>query len=392
MYITGPCLIIRNGVTIYTESGLKSSEKTKTGEVKSDLHGKKIDTYMISRMVTMSAKPVDAIANLPAFFGLGLGNIGGSIFTAEITAIALISISLANPGVGLCAAAHNLGPAGTTIAGTIAGVAGSIAPAGVNAAGIVATVIDATHFSIGLNVTHAGTGGTFTPVSVPLQIVSKNDAAIYTYERSGILKAPGLHLGASKGFFSGDMQWAALGSVTKVPTDPAFFKSAVAAAFTDSAFDETKIKRYRYTAAYGDDADFAAMTGQTGFDVAIEYGTGEIPDDNVGIADIILESVTAGVKFIPSNLTEALIDELVNLQDTEALQPGDSVAGDGSKALVIAGADNTTGFTATLNGAGFSDRELMYATGKLRAGEVQAITRRTWTAGAANSLFTFATT
>jgi len=367
MYITGPCIIRRGGISIYTESGLKNALKTKTGDVKSDLHGGKIDTYMISRMMTLSAKPVDAIANLAAFFGLGLTDIGSSIFTAEIAPLSIASVAIGNPAVVTTAAPHNLGPVGMTLGVTLAGVAA--ADPAVNGAQI-ATVTGANTFTIPVAVTTAAAGntGTCTPVSVPLQIVSKNEGMIYTYERSGILKAPGVHLGASKGFFSGDMQWAVLGSLTKEATADGYWQTAIAAAFADATFDETKIKRYRYTAAYGDDEAFAAISAQQGFDVAIEYGTTELSDDNVGVGDIILQSLSATVKFIPSNLTQAQVDTLINLQGADALLPGDSVAKDGGKSLVISGADAASGFTATLNGCGFADSAREYASGKNRFG------------------------
>jgi hypothetical protein len=391
MYITGPCLIRRGGVTIYTESGLKDSLKTKTGDVKSDLHGGKIDTYMISRMVTLSAKPVDAIGNLVAFFGLGLGDIGSSIFTAEITPLAVASVAVAVAGASTVTttAKHNLGPVGSTISVTLAGVV-AVIPNTVNGVQIATITGDST-FTIPVAVTTAATAatGTCTPISIPLQIISKNENLIYTYERSGILKAPGVHLGAGKGFFAGDMQWAVLGSATKTPTDPAFWRSALAAAFGDTSFDETKIRRYRYTAAYGDAVPFAAITGQDGFDVTINYGTTEIPDDNVGVGDIILNSLSASVKFTPSNLTTAQVDQLVNLQGEDALFPGQSISKDGSKPLVITGSDAGSSFVATINGVGFADSELDYATGKLRFGALTGTTRRTWTDGVGNSLFTF---
>lgn len=387
-YLTGPCLLRRGGVSIFFESGLKVATKSKSAEVKSDLHGGKIDEYLVSRMITLSGKPVDAIANLSAFFGLTNANVGESIFKG--TARTITSISLANPGVATFAAPHNLGAVGTTITGAAAGVAGGILPTTVNGT-LTLTVLTSTTASIGVNVTAAGTGGTFTPEAEPLQIVSKNDAAIYTYSRGGILKCPNVHLGAGKGFFSGDLQLACLGSLTKTQVSPTYWKSAVSTAFADTTFDETKIRRYRYTAAYGA-APYDAMTAQGGFDVMIDNTTVEIPDDNFGVGDIILSGVTAGCKFTPSNLTEAQVDTLLNLQDTTAILPGDSFAKLGTTNLVISGTDAVGSFTATLLGAGFKDSQLEYAVGKLRTGEIMAMTRRTWTAGAANALFTFVAT
>lgn len=384
-YITGPAILRRGGVSFYFQDGIKLGLKSKTGQVQSDLHGKAIDTFLISRMGSVSGKPVDAIANLSSFFGLGISNVGESIFKG--TSRSLTSISLATPGVITFAAAHNLGPAGTTITGTTAGIAGGVAPAEANGT-LTLTITDATHATCGIAISSAGTGGTFTPDSEPLQIVSKNDAAIYTFERSGIMKAPPVHLGAGKGFFGGNVEFAVLGSATKAATAADYWMSAVSVAFADATFDETKFRRYRYTAAYGS-TPYDAMRGQDGFDVAIDYSTEEIPDDNIGIGDIIFTGVTASAKFTPSNLTQAQILTLLKLQDAAALRPGDSISGAGATDLVITGTDATTSFTATLKSAGFTDADLQYATGKLRAGEIQAVTRRTWSAGTAASLFTF---
>lgn len=382
-YLTGPAIVRRGGVSIYFENGLTRAVDTKTGKVASDFHGKAIDTYMISRMITISGKPVDAIANLSTIFGLGISNIGESIFKG--TARTITSISLANPGVVTFAAAHNLGPAGTTITGTIAGVAGGIAPSTVNDTHTL-TIINATTASCGVNVTSAGTGGTFTPDSEPLQIVSKNDNAIYTFERGGIYAPPKIHLGAAKGFFAGDLQFAVLGSVAKTPTATDYWQSAVSAAFSDTTFDETKIKRYRYTATYD---SFTGLRGQDGFDISIDYGKEEIHDDNYGIGDIILTDVTAGVNFVPISLTQAQMDQLIRLQDTDALRPGDSVAGAGAEDLVITGADDTTGFELSLYGVGFHDAKIIYGVGKARQGEVVGISKRTWATGVANPLYAF---
>ena len=90
------------------------------------------------------------------------------------TPIALVSISLANPGVAVCEEPHGLGPAGMVVNGTIAGVAGGIAPDNVNGP-VQVTVIDATRFSIGIDVTAAGTGGTFTPTPIPIVTEDNQD-------------------------------------------------------------------------------------------------------------------------------------------------------------------------------------------------------------------------
>lgn len=380
-YIHGPAIVRRGGISIYFADGLNAALRTKTDKVNSDLHGQ-IDEYVVSRMLTIRGRPVDAIANLSAFFGQGIGNIGDSIFAAAPLNIA--SISAANPAVVTFTAPHQLGPVGTTIAGTIAGTTTTPTVTGVR----TVTVTGASTVTVPVDVSsgQAGAAGTFTPDSVPLQIVSRNDAAIYTYERSAVLRPPTLHLGATKGIFASDLEFAVLGSVRKTPVDAGYWKQTASAAFSDATFDQSKFRRYRYTAAYGA-SPFDAIRAQSGFEVVIEHETEELPDDNFGVGDIILKSVTAASKFTPSNLTEAEINQLLRLQDADALLPGASVAGAGTTDLVISGTDADGGFSVTLYGHGFRDAELRYKVGTLRAGEIAGISRRTWTSGTANPLY-----
>jgi hypothetical protein len=65
--------------------------------------------------------------------------------------------------------------------------------------------------------------------------------------------------------------------------------------------------------------------------------------------------------------------------------PGQAI-GDGGNDLVIA----SNLLTATLKMAGAVDYGLMYATGKLRAGEVAFGAATTFAGGVPNSIFTFA--
>lgn len=379
-YIAGPALIRRAGVTLYSESGIDLDFVTKSDTVTSDLHGP-VDEKVISRMMTISFKPVDMIGNLAALFSLGIDHIGDTIFRGSSRAVA--SVSVANPSVITTSAPHNLGPNTTTIPVTLAGFNTTPDINGVK----LATITGASTFTIPVNVSVVTTGtGTVTPVGEPLQIVSKNDSTIHTFGRSGPYEYSDVHLGASKGFFGSNTQFAVLGSVTKDPTDADYWEKAVAAAFVDTGFDETKLKRYRYTATFD---GLTGITAQSGFDISIKLDKDEIPDDNVGIGDIHLKGVTLTSKFTPSGLTIAQVDALIRLQGAGALQPGDSIAGAGDKDFVISGEDDDSDFTATLHGHGFANTKRLWATGKLRHGEVGGMSKRTWAAGTASPLYTF---
>lgn len=304
-YIHGPAIVIRGGTSIYFRDGLTVAVDTQTGEVPSDFHGT-VDTFLKSRKVVVSGRPEGMIANLSAYFSLGVGHVGASIFGASAT---------------------------------------------------------------------------------PLVIHTKAGQTI-TYPRSGVSKMPSLKLSATDDFFPDAIEFTCLGAESKTPLDAAYWKTIATAPFIDTTYDETKRLRYAYTAAYGA-APYNAITAQEGFTIEIAQVNEEIPDDNVGIGDISLKSLAATCTFLPSNLSEADVDGLLKLQGTGALQIGESVA-KGATDLVISGTRGTSSFTATLHKAGFAGTTYLYQVGRLRAGEVQAMTRRTWTAGVANPLWTFA--
>jgi hypothetical protein len=222
-------------------------------------------------------------------------------------------------------------------------------------------------------------------------VIWSKDGKKNTFQRAGVTQPPGLLLSAGKPLFTGDLQVTTLGAATTsmetAQTAAAHWQAITTAAFADATFDETTLSRYQYTADCGS-TPFDAITAQEGFKVDIKYTVEEIKDDNVGIGDIILTGVEVACTFIPSNLDEAHLYTLIKLQDTSALQPGMAINGGGTD-LVITGTDGNTGLTLTLGNVGFADIDLMYGTGKLRAGEIQAYAARTFSAGTANPIFTF---
>ena len=97
-----------------------------------------------------------------------------------------------------------------------------------------------------------------------------------------------------------------------------------------------------------------------------------------------LKSVTGTAQFRPANLTEAQLDTLIELQGGSALLPGQAI-GDGGNDLVI----TSNLLVATLKMTAAVDYGLLYATGKLRAGEVAFAAATTFTGGMPNPVFTF---
>lgn len=203
-----------------------------------------------------------------------------------------------------------------------------------------------------------------------------------TYPKGRITKSPQLRLKVSDTIF-GDMEFTCLGKSATQRTDPAYWKTIASAAFADATFNETKINTGPYTATYGL-TPYDSMGSMDGFLIDLAYQVTLIGGEDVGYQQGILAGMTATASFKPSNLTEAQIDTLLNVQGVSARQPGQSLAKSDTD-LVIA----STFFSATIHKAGPKDARSVYATGKHRHEGVAWTSKRTFTVGVPNALFTF---
>jgi len=225
----------------------------------------------------------------------------------------------------------------------------------------------------------------FGATDMPLVIQTINDGATITWSRGAISKYAPLLLSATEGtLYKGEMTFACLMASDFTLTSATAWKSITSDAFADTTFDSSKVRMAQYTAAWGTTSPYSAMISEDGFTLTPAITTENISVDNYGIIDMTLKSVTGTAQFKPANLTEAQIDTLVALQGTGAMVPGSAI-GDGGKDLIIS--SNT--LVATLKQASAVDYALMYATGKLRAGEVAFGSATTFSNGVANPLFTF---
>ena len=231
----------------------------------------------------------------------------------------------------------------------------------------------------------------FGAADLPLVIVTKfggasNTGQTITYPRAALSKLPQLRLHPLRTLF-GDITFSCLGDPTVQPNTATAWQTIADAAFGDTSFDETQLITDIYTAAYGA-APYNAMGSMAGFEVDIAMATENILADDFGIVDMILKELTATAKFAPSNLTQAQVSTLMNAQGTNYIFPGQSLA-KANTDLVIAGSGNGAHtLTVTIKNAGPKDAGFMYSTKDHRHGAVGFTSKRTWTAGAANALFT----
>jgi len=225
----------------------------------------------------------------------------------------------------------------------------------------------------------------FGVTDTPLVVQTINDGATITWSRGAISKYAPILLSATQGtLYKGDITFACLMASDFNITAATAWKNITSNAFADTTFDPSKVRMAQYTAAWGSTSPYSAMISEDGFILTPSIATENISVDNYGIIDMALKSVTGTAQFKPANLTEAQIDTLIELQGSGAMLPGSAI-GDGGNDLVI----TSSLLVATLKKAGAVDYELMYATGKLRAGEVAFGAATTFTSGAANPIFTF---
>ena len=206
----------------------------------------------------------------------------------------------------------------------------------------------------------------------------------HTWHRGAVWKSPQLRLKPSDTLF-GDMEIVCIGKAATQRTDAAYFKTLAATAFADTTYDETSIMTAQYSAAWGAAAPYDAMGSLGGFEIDIEYEMSQIDSVDFGVAEITLDSIIARARFIPNSLTEAQLDTLIGFQGADAIGIGESFAKAGND-LVIA----SDVFSATIHKAGPAGYASMFARGKHRHDAVEWFSKRTWTNGVGNPLWTFA--
>ena len=132
------------------------------------------------------------------------------------------------------------------------------------------------------------------------------------------------------------------------------------------------------------------MGAMGGFEVELGMATETIEADDFGHVDMILKSLTAMARFAPSNLTQAQVAALLNYQGSGCVFPGQSLSKSNTNLVIAGSGNNGLTLTVTIANAGPKGVGFMYASGKHRLGAIEFTSKRTWTSGAANPLWTIA--
>lgn len=212
-------------------------------------------------------------------------------------------------------------------------------------------------------------------------VIHTKDGRKITYARAAMMKMPVLACRPIDTLM-GEMGFVVHGQ--GVVTDAGNFRTLASEAFADASFDETTIKTARYTAAYGA-SPYDAIGALEGFELEVAMGLQVVNADDVGEADIVLSSLMGKCRFRPSNLTQAQVDTLLMLQDTGALDIGESVAKSNTDLVLTSAALN-----ATLHKCGPVSANARYALGEHVHGVIEFASKWTFTTGVANDIYTLA--
>ncbi len=208
----------------------------------------------------------------------------------------------------------------------------------------------------------------------------------YGWSRGGLLKPPGISAKPTSTLL-GQMQVCCIGKATTQPLATDFWKAANGVPSADTSFEEDDIISDIYSMAIGArSSPYNGVGGMDGFELGFDIKTKEIPASDIGIADIVIESLSTTLSCAPSNLTEAQTDTLLGLQGASAILPGQAYA-KAKEDLVVTGTQVGWVFTMKSMGAKRSDR--VYQVGEHRFKMLEFVNQRTWTSGAANAMFAY---
>lgn len=213
-------------------------------------------------------------------------------------------------------------------------------------------------------------------------IIWAKDGRKTTWGAGFISKLPAFNLSAVD-VPIGDMEIVVLGNPTKDITAADAWNVFASAALTDTSFDQSKIITPRYLATWGTAlVDCESETGFV-FEPVMSFSMKKVA--NWGNVNALLTDITLGCRFVPVGIDEDDLWTVLGLQGTDALLPGESLTKADDDLVIEGGA-----VSFTLHNAGPKNAVTRYGLEPLRIGEVAFVTRKTWTTGAVNPLWTIA--
>lgn len=219
----------------------------------------------------------------------------------------------------------------------------------------------------------------FGAVDKNLTIQTKAGKLI-TFYACAVTKMPSLSLSANKTAF-GPVTFTAIGANNTAWSSAAKRVAIADQAFSDTTFSPTAIKTVPFSAAWGLVAPWSAFVSQDGFNVDFNISLEPVSVDSDGTVDMTLGSVEATCRCVPVGITEAQLMALLSVQGGSVAR-GISLSS-AANDLVLTG----SGASLTLYNAAPVAAGMRFGNKALRAGEVEFVTCRKFTTGAAQACF-----
>lgn len=205
-----------------------------------------------------------------------------------------------------------------------------------------------------------------------------------TIKNAAVTKMPDIILSSTKTIM-GSMTFSAIGQNNLAWTDAAKRMSVAATSFSDASFAPSGIITQAYTVAWGSASPWNAIATEDGVTISSTLKTSAIKTDTDGVVDLILDSVDVTARMIPVGVSETQLVTLLKCQGAGIVRGG-SLGALNTGALVVTG----TGVVARIASASPRSTPMTFDRSKNRAGEIEFVANRTFSAGVAQALFSIA--
>ena len=243
-------------------------------------------------------------------------------------------------------------------------------PAGVWNAAQIALLWPYANKLIGQSIFEGGTGGA-------LEIIPQFGDGL-SLPRAAVTQMPSINFGATRTLM-GEVQFTAVLSDGADWGTPASNLYASIAAGSDNSFNPAQLITQSYVGSWGASAPFNSFETREGFDLSFSLNTQPDSIDSVGTLDHIFTGLEAAVSCVPAGVSAMAILSAMLLQ-SDSVKRGGRPPG---HAFSITG----DGVGVTLTDAMLTTNRLAYGAVTPRQGQVNFVTRRTFTAGAIQPLF-----
>ena len=223
----------------------------------------------------------------------------------------------------------------------------------------------------------------FGAVDLPLVIQTLSGRKI-TFSSAAITQMPAISLSSTKTLL-GDVEFTCLGKNNEAWTTAGNSFAIAAQAFSDATFDPASILTQPYAAAWGAVAPWDAIKTFAGWEISFDLSLNPVTTDDDGIVDYTFASLAVSASCQPMGITEQQFLDAMRLQGATNARGRSLQAG--ANDLVFTG----TGVAITIKKAQMKEGGMLFNPKDPRIATAKWIATRQFIAGAAQPLFSVAT-